>query len=169
MTDSRRLLPESLLRRRVRERMKALLVMGTAVGAAACGDGASVDPLPPPLRCGTSGNSHGIASRIAATASWAASDSGLVARMRLQIALYRDDAPLSFVGGATVSGGTLVRVTRQDRVLDLDVLPDADAASIDVSIPLSCDLTPACHRIQLDVRQPRAGSSIPLLLLGGGC
>jgi hypothetical protein len=82
---------------------------------------------------------------------------------------YPSDDPLTFAGDPEVKGAMVLRVDRQPKAVEFDLVPQAGQTSAEVVVPLSCNSFAACGRYRVDLSQPKVDGLILTLPLKGGC
>jgi hypothetical protein len=162
--------PDTPARARTRARLQQLLLAATAMGAAASEPDHRIvcDPLPPPISCPEDGN---MGQRLYSEASWAERAGKLIARVRVTYAYRgsRRGAKLVFEGNPKLTGAKLLRVARGPAAIEFDCRPNRSVAKVTVFVPMTCDATDACYRMELDVRRPQAETAVPITVIKTGC
>lgn len=146
-------------------RMKKLLFTGAAIGLAICETsnmGCVMDPPPPPMQCAEGLQARDFyAEGLHWQAQWTTYFRRPAVRVTIGIYSYSRDI-ISFNEKPSVTGGRLIRArsTANDEFTIL-FIPDENATSAELSIPVMCDDFGSSLQFTLDVSTPaEAGTGI---------
>lgn len=150
-------------RARVLRHVRRALALGAMAPLSACEVGEPVvcDPLPAPLACDDPDIGTIMKREIGKSAAWAAGGDGLYVDFHAVAADDRDQ--LSFAGDPLVTGATVARLDRQERVLALELVPDEGTATVEIRVSVACDGLAQDLLFRLDTSgEPAAGASVPV-------
>ena len=112
--------------------------VGGTIGGGGEGGDVVCDPLPDPLVCDNDPDTTYFMEYAYWTGEWQQSGSDLVVHMIVYSYTYLPDT-LEFSAEPTATDGTVQAVDRQPTELQFDVLPDAGATEVVVTVPLDCN------------------------------
>lgn len=137
---------------------------GTGGTTGGGGEGGDVvcDPLPDPLVCDNDPDTTYFMEYAYWSGQWQQSGSDLVVHVTVYTYTYDGDT-LEFSADPAATDGTVQAVDRQPNELQFDVLPDAGASAVVVTVPLDCNGIDEQLLLSLDVSNPGSvGESVSI-------